>query len=141
MELLNAFIGKKEQPSPEEVAAALGETAGLWNDLIDWMAGTLGVSTREWSGIYVHKYGWSLKLKLKKRTILYMGPCAGCFRASFVLSDKAMAAAKEAKFPKKIQQALAEAPRYPEGHGLRLVVHKAADLAPIRKLAQIKLSN
>ena len=141
MEILNAFIGKKEQPSPEEVAAALGPAAGLWNDLIDWMATKLGVSTQEWSGIYPHKYGWSLKLKLKKRTILYMGASAGCFRVSFVLSDKAMAAAKEAKFPKKIEQALAEAPHYPEGNGLVLVVNKAADLAPIRKLAEIKLAH
>jgi hypothetical protein len=60
---------------------------------------------------------------------------------AFVLSDKAMAAAKEAKLPAKIQKALAEAPRYPEGNGLRLIVTKAADLAPIRKLAEIKLAN
>ena len=141
MEVLNAFIGHKELPSPEEVSTALGPVAALWNELIDWMASKLGVSTQEWSGIYVHKYGWSLKLKLKKRTILYMGPCAGCFRASFILSDKAMSAAKAAKFPKKIQQALAEAPRYPEGNGLRLLVKSAADLAPIRTLAEIKLAH
>lgn len=54
MEIQNAFIGKKEQPSPEEVAAALGSAAGLWNDLIAWMADTLGVATQEWKGIYVH---------------------------------------------------------------------------------------
>ena len=141
MEILNAFIGKKEQPSPQEVDAALGPAAGLWNELIGWMASENGASIQEWSGIYVHKYGWSLKLKLKKRTIVYLAPCEGCFRVAFILSDKAMAAAKEAKFPKKIEQALNEAPRYPEGNGLRLIVTKAADLAPIRKLAGIKLAH
>jgi hypothetical protein len=138
VEFLNAFIGKKEQPSP---AAALGTAAASWNEFIGWMAGDAGVSTQEWSGIYVHKYGWSLKLKLKKRTIVHMAPCNGCFRVAFILSDKAMAAAKEAKLPAKIQKALTEAPRYPEGNGLRLVVNKAADLAPIHKLAQIKLAS
>jgi hypothetical protein len=137
----NAFIGKARQPSPEEVAAALGSAAGLWIELIGWMASEAGVPTQEWSGIYVHKYGWSLKLKQKKRTILHLSPCESSFRAGFVLSDKAMAAAKEAKFPRKTQQALAEAPRYPEGHGLRLVVTRAADLASIRKLVAIKLAN
>jgi hypothetical protein len=141
VDLLNAFIGKAGQPSPEEVAEALGPAAAPWNELIRWMASEAGVSTQEWSGIYVHKYGWSLKLKRKKRTIVHLAPCDGCFRAAFILSDKAMAAAKEAKFPKKIEQALAEAPRYPEGNGLRLVVTRAADLAPIRKLAEIKLAN
>ena len=141
MELLNAFIGKKEQPSPEDVAAALGPAASLWDELIDSMAREAGVPTQEWSGIYVHKYGWSLKLKLRKRTIVYLAPCHCCFRVAFIFGDKAMVAAKEAKFPKKIQDALAAAPRYPEGHGLRLVINKAADLAPIRKLAAIKLAN
>ena len=141
VEIQNAFIGKKEQPSPEEVAAALGPAAGLWNDLIAWMAEKLGVSTQEWKGVCVHKYGWSLTLKVKKRTIVYLGPCTGCYRAAFTLSDKAVAAARKEKLPKKVQQVLAEAPRYPEGTGVRLMVNKAADLAPIRRLAAIKLAN
>lgn len=140
VEILNAFIGKTERPSPEEVSTALGPTAGLWNEFVDWMANNLGVADQEWKGIYVHKYGWSLTLKRKKRTIVYLGPCAGCFRAAFTLSDKALAAAKEARLPKKVLEALAEAPRYAEGTGLRLVVNKAADLAAIRKLAEIKLA-
>ena len=141
MEIQNAFIGKKEQPLPEEVAAALGSNLPLWIELIEWMATAAGGSTQEWSGVYAHKYGWNLKLKSKKRTIIYMGPCKSYFRVSFVLSERAMAAAKGAKLPKKIQQALADAPRYPEGYGLRLDIKKVGDLAPVRKLAGIKLAN
>ena len=141
MEVLNAFIGKKEQPTRQEVATALGPATGPWNDLIDSMAADLAVSTQEWKGIYVDKYGWSLQLKLKKRTIAHLAPCRGCFRVAFILGDKALAAAKAAKLPKKILQALAVAPHYPEGTGLRLVVTKPSDLAPIRKLAEIKLAH
>jgi Protein of unknown function (DUF3788) len=141
VEVRNAFIGKKEQPTPEEVGTVLGPAAVLWNELIAWMAEELTVTTQEWKGICVRKYGWSLTLKLKKRTIVYLGPCFGCFRVAFSLGDKAMEAARAAKLPRKIQQALAEAPRYPEGTGLRLVVTRKADLAPIRKLAEIKLAN
>lgn len=141
MEPTNAFIGRKDQPSPQELAAALGPAASLWSEFVAWMADKLGVTAQEWKGIYVHKYGWSLTLKLKKRTIVYLAPCEGCFRAAFTLSDKALAAAKVAKFPKRIQQALAAAPRYPEGTGLRLVVNHAADLDPLRKLAEIKLAH
>ena len=141
MEPTNAFIGKKEPPSPEEIAAALGPSAALWTELVNWMANKLGVATQEWKGKYVHKYGWSLRLIVKKRIIVHLAPCTGCFRAAFTLSDKAVADANAAKLPKKIQQALAAAPRYPEGTGLRLVVHEAADLAPVRKLAEIKLAH
>lgn len=141
MEVLNAFVGKTERPSPDEVSTVLGPTANLWNEFVDWMASSLGVADQEWKGICVRKYGWSLTLKLKKRTIVYLGPSTGCFRVAFVLGDKAVAAAREARLPKKILEALAEAPRYAEGTGLRLVVSKAADLAAVRKLAEIKLAH
>jgi len=141
VEGLNAFIGKAEQPSAEEVSAALGPAASLWNDLLGGMAKNLGVATQEWKGTFAKKYGWSLQLKLKKRTIVHLSPRLGCFQVAFIFGDKALAAAKAAKLPKKIVQALAEAPRYPEGTGLRLMVNKAADLAPIHKLAEIKLAH
>jgi hypothetical protein len=51
---------------------------------------------------------------------------------SFVLSDKALKAAKEAHLPKTVADALDAAPRYPEGNGLRLLVHRAADLPAIK---------
>ena len=137
VELLNAFIGKTEQPSAQELSASLGPAVGLWNELVNSMAANFGVATQEWKGICVKKYGWSLQLKLKKRTFLHLAPRLGCFQVAFILGDKALAAANAAKLPKKILQALAEAPHYPEGTGLRLVVNKAADLAPIRKLAEL----
>ena len=141
MEPANALIGHTEPPSPQEVAAALGPAAGLWNELIDSIANKLGVNTQQWNGVYPHKYGWSLILQLKKRRILYLVPCQRSFRVTFLLSDKAVAAANATRLPKKVQDALAQAPRYPEGTGLRLTVNKAADLPPIRKIAEIKLAN
>lgn len=141
MEYTNAFIGKTTQPTTAEVEAALGPASKLWNDLIHWMADKEGVADQEWKGIYVNKYGWGLRLKQKKRNILYLSPGKDCFMASFVLSDKALSEAKHAHLPKAVQDALAAAPRYPEGNGLRLLVHRAAELAPIRKIAAIKLAN
>jgi hypothetical protein len=40
-----------------------------------------------------------------------------------------------------VQDALASAPHYPEGNGLRLIVHRTRDLAPVRKIAAIKVAN
>ena len=141
MEYINAFIGKEGQPTDGEIADALASTAGLWNEFVQWMADKEGVTEQEWKGIIVKKYGWSLRLKQKKRNIVYLSPGEGCFMVSFVLSDKAIKIAKETKFPKAVGEVIAAAPRYPEGNGVRLLVKRSADLRPIQKIAAIKLAN
>jgi hypothetical protein len=141
MEEQNAFIGKTAPPSPEELQAALGPTAAFWNDFVAWMASELGVTTQEWKGVLPDKFGWSLRLKVKARNIVYLSPYPGFFMAGFVLSDRAVKTAKEARFSAPVARAIADAPHYPEGTGLRLAVKTARDLPPLRKLAAIKLAN
>lgn len=140
MDIPNAFIGRADQPAPHEVAAALGAAAPLWNGLVSWLAMEKGVAEQEWKSVS-RKYGWALRLKLKKRTILYLGPCDGCFRVSFVLGDRAVAAARLSDLPAAVTKALDEAPKYAEGTGVRLLVRRQKDLAGIRKLAEIKLAH
>lgn len=140
MEIINAFVGRTSQPSAAEVEAALGPSAAAWKQFIDWIEHEKGVTTEEWKSD-APKYGWALRLKRKDRTIVYLGPCDGCFRAAFVLGDRAMEAARHARFPQKVADAIAGAPHYGEGTGVRLIVKKPADLPPIRMLAEIKLAN
>jgi hypothetical protein len=141
MEYCNAFIGKADAPTHAEVAEALGSKVKLWDELVEWMIEKEGVPDQEWKGVVVKKYGWSLRLKKKGRNIIYLSPGKDCFMASLVLSDKALKQAKEAHLPKAVQDALAAAPRYPEGNGLRLLVERAGDLAPVRKIAAIKVAS
>jgi hypothetical protein len=140
MEVPNAFIGKATQPTASQIAAALGESAQPWRQLMDWLVTEQRIDEQEWKSISP-KYGWSLRVKLKKRTIVYLGPCADCFRASFVLGDRAVAAARQASLPKSVLTAIDEARRYAEGTGLQLIVHRASDLPAIQKLVEIKLAN
>jgi Protein of unknown function (DUF3788) len=56
------------------------------------------------------KYGWSLVLKFKKRRIVYLSPCSGCFRASFGLSHKAEVIVRGSNVSKLIPKLLDEAP-------------------------------
>ena len=137
----NAFLGRAEQPTEDEVMEALGPAAPLWSEVIQQVTADAGKVTQEWQGIYVNRYGWSLRLRQRGRNIVFMAPCNGCFRVAFTLSDKAVKAAQSARLPKKVADALAEAPHYPEGTGLRLSVRTANDLPAIRKLAQIKVAN
>jgi hypothetical protein len=139
MESPNAFIGKATQPSKQEISTVLGKNSELWNQLIDGLY-EQSATVREWSSVSP-KYGWSLKLKVKKRTIIYLIPCNGCFRVSFALGDKAIAAARASALPKSVLKIIDEAPRYAEGTGVRLLVKNAKDLPPIQKLALLKMAN
>jgi hypothetical protein len=139
METVNAFIGRTKAPTEAEVDAAVGSTAALWKELVEWMA-EQGAAIQEWNS-YSPKAGWALKLKQKKRTIVYLGPCDGCFRVAFVLGDKAVAAARKSDLAKSTLKIIDEAPRYAEGTGVRLIVKAAKELAAIKKLALIKMAN
>jgi len=139
MDIPNAFIGKKTQPTRAEVAKKLGPAAIAWKELLEWLT-EQGIACGEWKSISP-KYGWALRPALKARTILYLAPCEGCFRVSFVLGDKAVAVARASDLSKSLLKEIAEARRYAEGTGVRLILRKPADLVAVRKLVAIKLKS
>jgi hypothetical protein len=108
--------------------------------LVGCLADEYGLNVQEWNS-YSLKAGWSMRLKLKKRNILYMSPCKDYFRVAFILGDKAVKATRQIKLPQRIAKAIEDAPRYPEGTGVRLIVKRMSDLPAIQKLAAIKLAN
>ena len=134
----NVFIGKKEEPTPAELFAALGKSKKLWDELVSAVADI--APAQEWSS-YSMKAGWSLKLKKKDRTILYLTPCAGSFRASFALGDKAIKIAQESPFPKSMLNLIKEAKKYAEGTAVRVEVNTTEDVATVKQLAAIKSAN
>lgn len=136
----NAFIGRKQKPTSQELNAALCAAAPLWDQLVAELMTNLGLTEQEWNS-YSSNYGWHLRLKLKKRNIVYLSPGAGCFRVSFLLGDRAVAEAKKCRLPASVLKLLDDAKRYPEGTGLYLNVRSARDIPSIRKLAQIKVAN
>ena len=84
---------------------------------------------------------WSLRLKRKKRTIVYLLPREGHFLCAFVFGGKAAEAARQAKLPKAVMKEIEDAPVYAEGRGFRLEVRTAADLETMKTLAAIKMAN
>ena len=132
----NAFIGRTKPPTDEDLSTELGAARALWDELLTELA----LPIQEWNS-YSPKAGWSMKLKLKKRTIVYLAPCHGSFRVAFVLGDKAMEAARQLKLPKAVLKIIDEAPRYTEGTGVRLEIAARKDLAAVKKLAEVKLAN
>ena len=139
--LPNAFIGKAGKPSDEELAAELGRSAKtLWDQLLSELAGQYNINIAEWHS-YSRKAGWALRLKFRERTIVYLLPSKGSFRASFALGDKAIAAARASKLPKKVLTIIDEARKYAEGTAVRLEVTNAKDVEAVKLLAVIKLAH
>jgi len=136
----NAFAGRKERPTENAVAAALGSTFALWEKLIADLKDGAMSDIGEWHSSSA-KYGWSLRLQLKKRNIVYLGPRQGYFVASFALGDRAVAAARESDLPQEVIQNINDSKRYAEGTAVRIDVKKPADLHVVKKLAKIKIEN
>lgn len=136
----NAFINRPSPPTDADLAAALGSAHAVWRELLSALARERIATGHEWKS-HNAKWGWSLRVLKRKRTIVWLSPGRGGFNVLFILGDKAVAAARAARLPKAVVQALNVAPRYPEGTGLRLVAKSARDVPALRRLAAIKAAN
>jgi hypothetical protein len=136
----NAFIGSLAAPMAGELTAALGPAIVHWDRLLTRLADELKLAGGEWHS-YSPKAGWALRLKMKKRNVVYLAPCRGCFRVTFILGDRAVAAARQSTLPRRVVKLIEEGKRYPEGTAVRFDVTGDKDIAAIVKLASIKLQH
>ncbi len=138
--LPNPFAGWAEKPGDADLAKTLGALKPVWDELVAHVAEAHGADVQVWKS-YSVKYGWSMRLLKKKRAIIWLSPATGCFQVLFILGGKAVEAARQCGLPAKVLKALDEAPKYPEGTGLRLVIKSAKDLPAVKKLAAVKAAN
>ncbi len=138
--LQNAFTGQPTAPTASALASALGPSFVLWKQLVTQLKDELKLDGEDWhsSGL---KYGWALRLQLKKRNIVYLGPRDGSFMAAFLLGDKAVLAARKSKLPAALLDTLAHTKRYGEGTPVRIEVTRPEDLESVKIVAKIKVEN
>jgi hypothetical protein len=136
---LSIFDDKAKQPEDADLTRVLKRSFFFWNDLKTLIASKFAPLSVEW-GFAGKAYGWSLRLKHKKRTILYMTPCEGHFLASFALGEKAINAAHNSDLPMSVLQRIDSATKYAEGRGVRMEVRNAKDVHHVETLAVIKMS-
>ena len=136
---LSVFDDQAKQPEDADLARVLKRSFASWNELKELIASTFTPLSVDW-GFAGKAYGWSLRLKQKKRTVLYLTPCEGHFLASFALGEKAVKAAHNSDLSASLLQAIDNAKKYAEGRGVRLEVRNAKDVREVTKLAVIKMS-
>lgn len=137
---LSAFDDRENHPRDPELEAVLGPAAGMWRTLVEHAASEFPPLEEVWvfSG---KQWGWALRLKQKKRAIVYLTPREGYFIAGFALGEKAVKAAHETGLGAELLETIDSAQKYAEGRAVRLEVRTDADLEGVKQVATIKMAN
>lgn len=136
----SVFMNKVLKPDSAELQKALGIKYYLWMDIRDYVFEKYPKATEEWnySGA---KYGWSFRIKDKKRAIIYLLPREQSFGVALVFGEKATNQALGSLISPSIKKEIEAAPVYAEGRGFRVEVANERILPDIKKLIDIKLMN
>ncbi len=133
------FMDKASMPTDADLKQALGDKYLLWMDIRKQVFQKYPEGKEEWN-FPGKKYGWSYRIKDKKRAIIYLLPRTGEFMAAFVFGGKAFEAIKQSDVNPKIISDLESAKVYAEGRGVRIPVPDRAVLKDIFTLMDIKLA-
>ncbi len=137
---LSAFDDKARKPTREQLEDVLRGAARLWDELISRLGTELGPLSEDWT--YSGKqWGWALRLKHKKRAVLYMTPAHGFFFVGFALGAKAVAAAHQSALSRSALDLIDNSQKFAEGRAVRLEVREGEDLGDVVQIARIKLAN
>jgi len=134
------FMDKLQVPTDVELRRILGDKYELWMEIRDRVIHLYPDGAEEWN-FPGKKYGWSFRIKDKKRAIIYLLPRDGAFLAAFVFGGKAMVSILESDISETIKSDLKAAKVYAEGRGIRIPVPDRATLEDIYRLINIKLAN
>ncbi|MCG2611381.1 DUF3788 domain-containing protein [Flavobacterium sp. SM15] len=134
------FTNKTTTPTPTALEQALANTFPLWQTFETFAKEQYPAATVEWhySG---DKFGWSYRIKDKKRVLLYLLPRDRFFKTAFVFGEKATARIMESDISETIKKELMLAKPYAEGRGIRIEIKDTSLVADIQKLITIKIAN
>ena len=132
------FMDKSQIPTDDDLRGALGDKYELWIAIRERVFEKYPEGSEEWN-FPGKKYGWSFRIKDKKRAIIYLLPREHAFMAAFVFGGRAFEAIMESDVSNQIKSDLKSAKVYAEGRGIRIPVPDSSSLKDIFKLIDFKL--
>jgi hypothetical protein len=132
------FTDKDKLPNDNDLKESLGDTYQLWQLIKDYVILKYPKGLEEWS---FTKYGWSFRIKDKKRAIIYLLPRDRFFKAAFVFGQKATDIIMKSQIANSIKTELDSAKVYAEGRGIRIYVADKMIINDIKELIDIKIGN
>lgn len=133
------FMDKSRMPADAELRGALGDKYGLWMEIRERVFQKVPEGTEEWN-FPGKKYGWSFRIKDKKRAIVYLLPRDHAFLVAFVFGKRAFDAIMESEVSEQIKSDLEGARVYAEGRGIRIPVPDRSSMEDIFRLIDMKLA-
>ena len=140
MDDTSIFTDKTAKPTDRDLLDKLGSKFELWKQIHNMVLSKYPGGIAEWN-YPGKKYGWSFRIKDKKRAIIYLLPRDSYFKVAFVFGDKAVEEIKDSWISNNIKTEIGEAPKYAEGRGIRIDVKDDLILSDIGLLIDIKLNN
>lgn len=134
------FDDKEKTPTSSELDKALGKNIALLKKIEQHLFDQFGETTREWK-FYGKKAGWTLALLHNGRRVLHLIPRSGLFTVVFTLGKRAVMVSRSSDLPAEILSAIESAREYAEGRSIRFDVTSSEDVAIVRRLIAIKMSN
>lgn len=127
-----AFTDKKYHPIVDQINAALGGSAALWNDIAGFVRGNYGV--KEEMKFYGKNYGWALRFRKGGRALVSLYPLQGSFKAQIVLNEEAYKKAMKLSLGVRLKKTMRAAHPYPDGRWLFIPVKTRGDVDRVKKL-------
>jgi hypothetical protein len=135
------FMEKLVQPTPGDVEKTNPAGFHLWKELMDFIVANYPSIAEEWSHSGKN-YGWSFRLRSKKRVVMYFTPLDNSFRVAFALGQAATDALLiNPTIPPELKKELLEAPVYMEGRGLRIEITSVEQLPIVKEIIKLKMEN
>ena len=132
------FTDKVNTPDITDLQAALGDSYPLWQTIVEYIHQKYNDTEEEW--IYPGvKYGWSLRIKDKCRSILYLLPRDNYFKAAFIFGQRATDRIMSSCVRSMIKTELESAREYAQGRGIKIDVRIPSVIKSINILIDIKL--
>ena len=140
MQDISIFTDKTIVPTIEDLEGKIGKTYSLWMHIREFVYQKYPNGVEDWN-YPGKKYGWSFRIKDKKRAILYFLPRENYFKVAFVFGQKALDQILETTISESIKNDLLSAKKYAEGRGVSIDVKNDSVIPDIQKIVEIKLAN
>ncbi|HET6558771.1 MAG TPA: DUF3788 domain-containing protein [Prolixibacteraceae bacterium] len=134
------FTDKNIVPTDVNLSESLGLCYDLWQNIKEYVLLKYPKATAEWNYPGV-KYGWSFRIKDKKRAIIYFLPREKYFKVAFVFGQKATDAVMASDVSEAIKSELNAARAYAEGRGITVEVKNSLVVNDIKELVDIKIAH
>lgn len=135
----NLFLDREQKATDEMLSDFLGKSFLHWIELKELLHAEHADIREEWK-YYGKKYGWSMKMLLKKKNLFFFVPQNNFFIIGYIFGDKAVAQIQKSKLPQKIINELVEARKYAEGRGIRIQVKSKKDINNVLELVKSKIN-